>query len=821
MHSVFDEVYKFGGTSLKNAQCIARAVNIVQKAPSVVVVLSAMAGVSDWLEQALDYSVLKKDTTPIIEKIRLHHIKAAEALFAETSSFVLEMNLWLTQTSACLAQIAKQGSYNVNERAQVLGVGERLSVRLFSLALGAYRSACFIDADTFLCIQEDSLSHACDWDRSLTLWSDLCADHAVTTLVVTGFLVQDAHGQVAVLERNGSDVSASYIARLCQAKKLVIWSDQDGIYSANPDHVPLAFPIEQLCYEEALELAYFGTKIIHPLMIAPAMNDAREIWVKNSFNPDASGTQIHAQVSSKGSPVVGLSSLGAMAMITLTGASMIGVSGVAARTFQAMKDLNISVVLISQASSEHSICFCVHQECVQEAVAHLKDVFAQALDGGAIASIQSRQGVSIVAVVGEKMRGLLGVAGKMCQTLANAQVNIEAIAQGSSERNISVVIDSIDEKKALRALHGGFYLSNKTLVMALVGVGVIGSELICQIKTYKDQLYQDSGVVLVVRAIMNSKSMLLSERGVDLEHWEEALAGSAQKADMNRLLEHMATDEFPHAVMVDCTSSESIADYYERCLHLGLHVVTPNKKAGSGDWRRYENILRAVAFSRKKFLYETTVCAGLPVISTLQDIIKTGDRVDSIHGVVSGSLSFIFNRINEGMRFSEAVHLAKTQGYTEPDPRDDLSGLDVVRKMVCLSRELGFRMSIEDVSCMSLVPDELKNCSLDEFLSRLNDFDDHMQERLQAASQGLPKLIYAGEISSDGQVQVALKGVADDHPMASLCGTDNMIVFKTKRYHEQPLVVRGPGAGAEVTAAGVFADLLRLVSWIGEKDWVV
>lgn len=815
MPKLFNQVHKFGGTSLSDASCIRRC---IQQLPelSCVVVVSAMAGVTNRLDAALQAVLAKADASPHLLAIREQHAKASVELLADNSAFLVILDELIDQAMVVLQAVSLVESCSLSERAEILGLGEMLSARLFAMAVGQVRSSKSIDANHFLFVNNDDKMLCCDWARSLQSWQAITQASESSVWVVTGFLASDASGGKVVLERNGSDISASYIARLCQADTLVIWSDQDGIYSADPTDVPAAFVLSHINYQEALELAYFGASIIHPKMIAPAMEDQRTIQIKNSFCPEKAGSRIDANAPACDYAVRGLSSIDHLSLITIEGAGMMGVSGVVAKAFSALHEKDISVILITQASSEHSICFCVANCDAAEAQASLRLVFDKDIHQSHIHQIHSQKDVAIIAAVGDGMVGKKGVAGRMCQTLSQAQINIVAIAQGSSERNISVVIASANLKRGLRALHGGFYLARKTIAVALIGVGVIGRALLEQIKHAQQRLQQEEGIVLLVRAIMNSRQLLLGQEVINLDTWESNLHNSSCVADMSVLMEHMNPSVFPHAVVIDCTANESVALFYEQFLDLGLHVVTPNKRAGSGDFDYYQRIMAMASKRQCHFLYETTVCSGLPVIHTLQDILRTGDQVKAIEGIVSGSLSYIFNQMGQGHCFSAAVRLAKENGYTEPDPREDLSGNDVVRKMVCLSRELGFSVDMTDVDYVSLVPEALQSCSTEEFLNRIDEFDDSFNQQLQAAKGACSHVAYVGQINDSGAVKVSLQGIDADHPFAQLHGTDNIIIFKTNRYDANPLIIRGPGAGADVTAAGVFADLLRLITYIKE-----
>jgi aspartokinase/homoserine dehydrogenase 1 len=538
------------------------------------------------------------------------------------------------------------------------------------------------------------------------------------------------------------------------------------------------------------------------------------IYIKNSFNSDAKGTYISVSSVKSHYLIKGLSCIDDISLINIEGTGMIGVSGIAARVFQILHQEGISVILISQASSEHSICFAVSNAYTDSAVNALTDKLQLEMERQQIEGIYVDKDCAIMSAVGDEMVGAIGISGKLCDSLAKANINIRAISQGSSERNISVVVKSSDINRGLQAVHASFYLSRETISIGLIGPGLVGSTLLRQIQTAIEQLKSTYQVNLYVRGIMNSKNMLLSHEPIDLTTWEAKLNKCDSNADMNVFVSHILADDLPHAVIIDCTANQTIARHYINFLEKGIHVITPNKHANAGNLDYYKKLKLVTKKRNNHYLYEATVCAGLPVINTLQDILKTGDHVLKIEGIVSGTLSYIFNELAKDRVFSEIVLEAKKLGYTEPDPREDLSGMDVARKLVCLAREIGHDVTLDDVKVYDLVPAELQSCNTEEFLAKLPAYDTQMQNVIANANAKNEKLCYVGAIDSNGTMDVAIKSFSENHPFARLNGTDNMLIFHTQRYHENPLIIQGPGAGAEVTAAGIFADLLRLVSFL-------
>jgi aspartokinase/homoserine dehydrogenase 1 len=587
--------------------------------------------------------------------------------------------------------------------------------------------------------------------------------------------------------------------------------------SADPRCVPEARVIAQLTYNEAMELAYFGAKVIHPQTLGPAVENDIPVIIRNSFNPQHAGSRIEA-APARADDIKGITAIGGMALVNLEGSGMIGVPGTADRLFAALKTAGVSVTLISQASSEHSICIAVPQDVAERARQVVSEAFADELASGQIQSVDVNDAQSIVAVVGDGMAGTPGVAGRFFGTLGRAGINIRAIAQGSSERNISAVVDSDEAIRALRAAHSGFYLSSKTISIGLIGTGKVGGTLLQQLEKHTERLVDDFNLDLRVRAIARSKSMLLGDRRVDLANWQREFEQGYVDLDLELFEQHVNPDHLPHAVIIDCTAEESIAARYADWLERGIHVITPNKKAGSGPIADYEVLQANGKHGSSHFFYETTVGAALPIISTLQDLTDTGDEVRSVQGIFSGTLAYLFNVYDGTEPFSKIVRQARDSGYTEPDPRDDLSGMDVARKLIILARELGHKTELGDFPVESLVPEALRGGSIDEFLERLAEYDDQIKTVYEEAAAAGKKLRYVGRLDANGNATVGLESVDAAHPFSNINLTDNIVQFETDRYSANPLVVQGPGAGPAVTAGGVFSDLLRLAKYLSSDD---
>jgi aspartokinase/homoserine dehydrogenase 1 len=632
-------------------------------------------------------------------------------------------------------------------------------------------------------------------------------------LIITGFIAATLDGIQTTLGRNGSDFSGSIFGALLGAAEIQIWTDVDGVLSADPRLVPNAQVIDQLSYNEAMELAYFGAKVIHPQTMEPAVARDIPIYIRNTFAPEKRGTLICANPTSA-LKVKGITTIDPVALVNLEGAGMIGVPGTAHRLFGALRDAGISVILISQGSSEHSICFAIPEAQATRAEAAVRSAFDTELREGQIQSVDVGRGLSILAVVGDGMAGAHGVAAQVFDSLARAAVNVRAIAQGASERNISVVVDGKSGAKALRAVHAGFYLSPNTLSIGLIGPGTVGRVLLEQMESQLERL-RGLNVDLRVRAIATSKRMLLAENEIDLSQWPKLLAANGESLDLDRFARHVQADYIPHTVIVDCTASADVAGHYRDWLARGLHVVTPNKKANSGPLPYFRAVQEARRAAGTHYLYEATVGAGLPIIQTLRDLRETGDEVTSIEGIFSGTLAYLFNVYDGREPFSSIVQAAKQKGYTEPDPRDDLSGMDVARKLIILAREMGLTLELAEVAVEGLVPAALRDCSIEEFMRRLPEFDAEMAATLKLAREQQQVLRYVGRVDAKGQATVRLTRLDARHAFANIALTDNVVRFATRRYCDNPLIVQGPGAGPEVTAGGVFSDLLRLSAYLG------
>jgi aspartokinase/homoserine dehydrogenase 1 len=815
-------VHKFGGSSVADAGCFRRVAEIIEASdrPREAVVLSACKGVTDAL---LALVLLAErpdgDFMSAIEALKARHVSLAAELVSPAAAAIYGARLDqdCRDIAGMLQAVRLIRSAPLSMRDVISGYGEIWSTRLFAPYLserGRLAGAVqWIDARDVVIVEWGPLGPAVQWSTSEANLEALVPAGFTGRLVITGFIATKTNGTQTTLGRNGSDFSGSIFGALLHAQEIVIWTDVDGVLSADPRLVPNAQVIDQLSYSEAMELAYFGAKVIHPQTMEPAVARDIPIYIRNTFAPQKDGTLICAAPVSA-LKVKGITSIDPVALVNLEGAGMIGVPGTAHRLFGALRDAGISVILISQGSSEHSICFAIPEAQAGRAEAAVRRAFDAELRDGQIQRVDVGLGQSILAVVGDGMAGAHGVAAKVFNSLGDAAISVRAIAQGASERNISVVVDGKGAAKALRAVHAAFYLSPNTLSIGLIGPGTVGRVFLAQLATQVERL-RALNLDLRIRGIAGSKRMLLSEDSIDLERWPELMERHGEPLDLEKFANHCQADYIPHTVLIDCTASNDVANRYQTWLTRGIHVVTPNKKANSGPMPYYKALQEAGRATGSHYLYEATVGAGLPVIQTLRDLRETGDDITRIEGIFSGTLAYLFNVFDGSEAFSAIVRAAKLKGYTEPDPRDDLSGMDVARKLIILGREMGLTLEMSDVVVTGLVPPALAGVSIDEFMERLAEFDAGMSAMLKDAARSNQVLRYVGRIEADGKATVGLTRLDARHAFANIALTDNVVRFATRRYCNNPLIVQGPGAGPEVTAGGVFADLLRLSAYLG------
>ncbi len=817
-------VLKFGGSSVSTPGRIRDVCAIVLQAAKkerVAVVVSAFQGITNQLLECAQRAASgDADYTKGYDKLLQRHIDAVKSLHDKRPAG-RETRARIESELQELRNVL-QGIYLLRDcppsALDIVGsFGERLSAITIASYLRSKNPAEYVDSRDII-ITDDQFTHAAvqfdQTNKAIQTYFKKHFDRANrnTIPIVTGFIARTADGRTTTIGRNGSDYSAAIVGAALDASVIEIWTDVDGVYSADPRAVPAAFVQPRLSYEEAMELSYFGAKVLHSSTIAPAVAKNIPILIKNTMNPSTPGTMISKQVDERYIVAKGITAVDDITLLTLRGMSMVGVPGTAERLFRSLASNQVNVILISQASSEHTICFAVNSPDVGRARRAIQHEFRYELQH-ALTSLDEKPSQTIVAIVGEGMKGTPGVAGSVFQALGRNNINVDAIAQGASELNISLVVDARNRTRALNVIHEAFFEKRKHLALFVVGIGNIGAALLKQLDQQQAFLRAQAFDVRVC-GIANRKQLLLKRDGVNLQGWREEFAKSKQSFSSQTLADEVAKMDLTNVALVDCTASPEIVSSYPGFVKANMHIVTPNKKANVLPWESYRELVDLLRRRQKHFLYEANVGAGLPIISTLKDLISSGDTIHRIDGIFSGTMSYLFNNYDGTRRFSELVRDAHLKGYTEPDPRDDLSGIDVGRKLLILARQLGAKMELEDIRVESLVPRKLRGGAFSsDFFDKLASFDSDMRRRSAAASSRNMVLRYIGSLS-DGIGSAGLKEVPYSHSLASTKGSDNIIVFTTERYHNTPLVVQGPGAGADVTAMGVFSDILKLLHYL-------
>ncbi|TKG95534.1 bifunctional aspartate kinase/homoserine dehydrogenase I [Puteibacter caeruleilacunae] len=805
------KVLKFGGTSVGTAKALREVEQIVRKEnDSLIVVVSAHSGVTDRLIRAATTAATQTtDFTTEVEEIEQIHFSIIDELFEGAAKDEVRSSIhgMLEEVKTIIQGVAMLQDLTPRTMDKIQSYGERMSSFIISNFI---KEAELVDSRELIVTDENFGKARVDFvvtNQNIRKRFDGFSGVAIAP----GFVAQSVSGEITTLGRGGSDYTASIYAAAVNASALEIWTDVDGFMTADPRVIEKAYPIKQLTYSEAMELSHFGAKVIYPPTIIPVYQKDIPIWIKNTFNPEGEGTLITTgQSNGVDKPIKGISSISDISLVTVQGIGMVGVTGISMRLFGALAKEDINVILISQASSENSISFAIKSDKAELAEEMIREEFNIEIRSGQINKITVENQLSIVAIVGENMKHTTGIAGKLFNTLGKSGINVVAIAQGASELNISWVVAEKNLRKTLNVVHESFFLSPYAeLNIFLMGIGTVGGNLINQIKSQQEKLMKEKRLKLKLVGVANSRKMHFNRDGISLDEVMKMLDKSKMTSSLDEFVDQMKGMNVYNSVFVDCTANEAVAPYYLDILKSNVSIVAANKVAASSDYEYYAQLKKVAARKGVKFLFETNVGAGLPIINTLNDMVHSGDRIKKIEAVLSGTLNYIFNTIAEDVPLSQTIRQAKEMGYSEPDPRIDLSGTDVVRKLIILARESGYPLEKKDVVINSFIPDELFEGSLDSFWANVHDLDIEFEQKRAALSKDGKKWRFVATFE-DGKAEVGLKEVGAAHPFYDLEGSNNIILFTTERYDQYPMQIKGYGAGASVTAAGVFADLIRV-----------
>jgi aspartokinase/homoserine dehydrogenase 1 len=812
-------ILKFGGSSITDHDGVQQVLRIIEKerkTDQIAVVVSAFKGGTDSLEQSIKSAASGSDEfRQTLEKLEKRHISIIQELLSiqNQSKTLTQFKLMFNELDDVMHGISLTREATGRTKDFVLGFGERFSAFIMSEFLNDCDiPSAYLDARKLIKTDQQFGGARVKIEKSYQNIRNYFENaDSKKVPIVTGFIASSDADETTTLGRGGSDYTASLFAAALDAQAVELWKDTDGIMTADPQIVSNCFVIPELSYEEAMELSHFGAKVIFPPTIQPAMKASIPIHIKNTRKPGQKGTLINAEPSTGQSVVKGVSSIDRISLLTISGSGMIGVSGISARFFGALARADVNIIMITQSSSEHSICIAVMETQAGGAKEVIEHEFRYELRDHLVQEVQMEQNLFIAAVVGNGMRRQPGISGQVFDTLGQNGINVVAIAQGSSERNISVVVDRRNKAKTLNALHSAFFLSEiKNVNLFLAGVGLIGSRLLQLIRKQAQKLLQEHKIKLKLVGVSNSKRFVIDENGIPMDEWKERLSTSNKEANIEEFIRIMAKLNLSNSIFIDCTASDEVSDAYPEVLKSNVSIATANKKANSSSLAVYENLQKLAFEHHVAYLYETNVGAGLPVVATLKEQIVTGDEIRRIEGVFSGTLSYLFNTFDGSKPFSEVVRAAKQQGLTEPDPREDLNGKDVGRKLLILAREADIKLEFENIDIQNVVPEGAQEAdSVDDFFDELQKYDQQFQDLLDETKREYKKLCYIARYQ-DGKATVKLEKIDSNHPFYLLEGSDNIIAFKTMHYQDSPIVVKGPGAGADVTASGLVADILRI-----------
>jgi aspartokinase/homoserine dehydrogenase 1 len=813
------QVLKFGGTSVANAQNIQKAASVVQQALSkdkTIVVVSALGGMTDMLiragEQASGSDESYKDKLTVIEQ---RHLEAVKELLPVTqqSGVLSQVKKFCNEIEDICNGIFLLGELSPRTKDRIVSYGELMSSFIISAYLDSAGIKNIRKDSRELIVTDSNFGYAAVefgvTNKKITGYFSSSND---SLFILPGFIASDPTGTTTTLGRGGSDYTAAILAAAVHASALEIWTDVSGMMTADPRLVSNAKQIPNISYQEAMELSHFGAKVIYPPTIQPVMIKNIPVWIKNTFAPGDYGTLIENETNQNGNIIRGISSINKIALLSLEGSGMVGIPGFSKRLFEALANDRINVILITQGSSEHSICVGVEERFARDAKYVVDKAFAWEIETGRVEPLIIETGLAIIALVGEHMKSHTGVSGRMFGALGRNGVNIRAIAQGSSERNISAVIASKDVKKAVNVLHEDFFETTfKQINLFLIGVGNVGSRLLAQLEQQQQYLQEHLRLQLRVTGIANSRKMLFDDEGIDLKKWKELLSEKGEPMGLQQFIDTTRSKNLRNSVFADVTANADLAKCYDQFLQKAVAVVACNKIACSSGYNYYKKLKELSGEYKASFLFETNVGAGLPVIGTLNDLMRSGDKVNRIEAVLSGTLNFVFNNYKGEKSFADVVKQAQDEGYTEPDPRLDLGGTDVMRKIMILARESGARLEMEEIENSSFMPESCMRGSVEDFYKEMANHEKYFKGIYEAAAKAGNKLRFVAKFEN-GKASVGLEQIDPQHDFYHLYGKDNAVLFYTDRYPEQPLVVKGAGAGAEVTASGVFADIIRTAS---------
>ncbi len=813
------KIIKFGGTSVANAQRIEQIANIISnyyKNDKLVIVVSALSGVTNLLEKCGNDALTGANAYTIsLKEIEEKHFEIISKLVEakNRSEIAAKIKMLCNEAEDICNGISILGEYSARSKAKLLSLGELMSSNLISCALNHLgHDNIWLDSRNIIKTDNTYTSAKVDYTTS-EINAKKAFENITRITLMPGFIASNAINETTTLGRGGSDFTAALIANFINAERVDIWTDVNGMLTASPKIVSSAYTIPSISYEEAMELSHFGAKVIYPPTIQPAMEKRIPIMIKNSFDPEHTGTLISETSEADGSNIKGFSSIDNISLINISGSGMIGIPGFAMRTFKALSEADINVYLITQSSSEHTISVGIASCDANSAVQKLNEEFEIEISRHKVNKATSENNLSIVAIVGDKMKHSVGISGRAFKLLGDNGINVRAIAQGGTERNISVVISEKDTKKALNALHDGFFLSKYRKVhLFAIGLGTVGGTMLDQLNEQFEYLRNEYSLEIRLAGIANSRKMLFNEDGINLATFRNDLENSDIKMDLGKFVETVKEMNLRNSIFMDNTASADIAEIYKPMVELKIPVVASNKIMASSPLEKYIAFKQAAKKNNVMFLNETNVAAGLPVLKTIEDLVASGDKITKIQAVLSGSLNYIFNNISETVSFSEAVIKARELGLTEPDPSIDLSGLDVRRKILILARTSGYNIELNEVDKNDIVPEkELQATNFDELLKNLEANNAQIENIRKDAHNSGKKLRYVAEYNN-GKAVTGLQAVDSTHPAYNLDGMDNIILLYTRRYSEQPLVVKGAGAGPGVTASGVFADVMRLAN---------